>query len=477
MKKPSLILSLLAFCAIAFAQTARKITLTNSADGESELTVYLPMQPNAKGMAIVDCPGGGYQHLAMQHEGHDWAGFFNSQGIAFVVLKYRMPNGDRNIPLSDAYNAIKTVRDSADVWHINPHAVGIMGFSAGGHLASAVSTHAPFEVRPDFSVLMYPVISMKADISHKGSCENFLGEGRNDETLVKQWSSDRAVKRHLTPPAIIMTANDDRVVPPVTNSIAYYSAMRNAGNDCSLMVWPTGGHGFGMRPAFKYHTQMLAELTTWLNNLQLQSPGDKRVACVGNSITDGHGIDMADLYGYPAELERILGSGYKVRNFGVGARTAINNGDHPYMIETAWRDCLAWNPDIVVIKLGTNDSKEHHRDNLSATYTAAMQQMVDSLRQLPSNPRIIVCSPIPAFKGTWTINDSVIVNTIIPAEEALIKKNKLEYIDLHTLFAPYADMMMDDGIHPLQKGATKMAELIAEGIKTETATKKTKNKQ
>ena len=138
--------------ACANAQTAHKLKIVNSADGESTLEVFLPENPS--GRAVVDCPGGGYSHLAMQHEGYDWAEYFNKQGIALCVLKYRMPKGDRNIPLSDAYNVIKTVRDSAAQWHINPHDVGIMGFSAGGHLASSVSTHAPFYARPDFSILV-----------------------------------------------------------------------------------------------------------------------------------------------------------------------------------------------------------------------------------------------------------------------------------------------------------------------------------
>ena len=138
------------------AQTARSFKLVNSDDGESELTCFLPQNPT--GRAVVACPGGGYSHLAMEHEGTDWAPYFNEKGIAYFVLKYRMPNGDRNIPMSDAYNAIKTVRDSADVWNINPYDVGIMGTSAGGHLASTVSTHAPWEVRPNFSILFYPVI-------------------------------------------------------------------------------------------------------------------------------------------------------------------------------------------------------------------------------------------------------------------------------------------------------------------------------
>ena len=170
-----LIMTILGFICIIgmIASSNSKPTLKNSSDGQSELTCYLPKNPS--GRAVVDCPGGGYSHLAMDHEGHQWAEYFNKQGIAFFVLKYRMPYGNRNIPLSDAYQAIRTVRDSSAVWKINKEEVGIMGFSAGGHLASSVSTHAETAVRPNFSILFYPVISMDERISHKGSCVNFLG--------------------------------------------------------------------------------------------------------------------------------------------------------------------------------------------------------------------------------------------------------------------------------------------------------------
>lgn len=251
----------------AQSSTARKFVQPNSADGQSELTVYLPEASKADGKCVVCCPGGGYSHLAMDHEGHDWAEFYNSKGIALVVLKYRMPNGDRNIPLTDAYNAMKTVRDSASVWNIDPHKVGIQGFSAGGHLASSVSTHAPEYARPDFSILFYPVISMVEAESHKGSCVNFLGEGQKDPALVDEWTNYKAVKAATTPRAIILTATDDRVVPPVTNCIPYYIAMNKAGINCSLHVYPSGGHGFGFRSTWKFHDQMVNDLTTWLGTL------------------------------------------------------------------------------------------------------------------------------------------------------------------------------------------------------------------
>ena len=464
MKKIFSILVLVFVCLVSLPNYAQqKFTLKNSADGESEITVYLPaaeLAAKANGRAIVDCPGGGYSHLAMDHEGHNWAEFYNNQGIAFIVLKYRMPNGDRNIPLSDAYNAIRTVRDSAAAWHINPNNVGIQGFSAGGHLASAVSTHAPYDVRPDFSILFYPVISMDEKLSHKGSCVGFLGESRENADLVNEWSSDKAVRRHLTPPAILILANDDRAVPPATNAAAYYTAMRKAGNNVSMFCYPTGGHGFGFRDTWKYHELMKAELTQWLNDLELPQADAKRVACVGNSITDGSGIDMADMLGYPAALQKKLGSGYYVKNFGVGGRTMSDSGDHPYMKENAWQCCQEWNPDVVLIKLGTNDSKKQLWANTKADYQASLDKMVKTLQALPSKPRIVLMAPIPAFIERWGISDSIITNDIMPMLQKYAKKHKLEYFDLHTPMLDSKSMMLKDGIHPNDKGAAKMADII-----------------
>lgn len=462
--KKVVISSVLMLCALsALAQsTARKFVLKNSADGQSELTCYLPQNPT--GRAVVDCPGGGYSHLAMDHEGHQWAEYFNRQGIAFFVLKYRMPKGDRNIPLSDAYQAMRTVRDSAAVWHINKEDVGIMGFSAGGHLASSVSTHAEYDARPNFSILFYPVISMDERITHKGSCVNFLGEERKtNPQLVKEWSNDKAVRRHLTPRAIILMSSDDEVVPPVTNGVAYYSAMRNEGNECTMHVYPTCGHGWGFSPGIPFHEQMLNDLTSWLNHFQGPKEDAVRVACIGNSITDGHGIGMAPVKGYPAVLQKKLGEGYLVKNFGVSARTMMNKGDLPYMNELAWRDAKAFNPNIVVIKLGTNDSKTHNWVHGADEFRQSMQAMIDTLKALPSKPKIYLCSPIPAFKDTWTINDSVIVNGEMPIIKKLAKKNKCQFIDLHTSYT-YGDMMLNDGIHPNAKGAAKMADIIFDAI-------------
>jgi len=368
------------------------------------------------------------------------------------------------------------------VWGINPHDVGIMGFSAGGHLASVISTHAPFDARPDFSILFYPVISMDERVSHKWSCVNFLSEeGQKNPDLVRDFSTMNVVRSHLTPPAVIITASDDRLVPFVTNGLEYYKAMRNAGNDCAMFVYPTGDHGFGFGPWFKYHDQLLTDLGNWLKARQTPQPGAIRVACIGNSITDGYCVDMRTAYGYPAQLQKKLGKDYWVKNFGVSARTMLNKGDFPYMNEMAWQDALAFKPDVVVIKLGTNDSKPENWQ-YGSEFRQDLEQMITTLRPdlaqpakkkskkakaavAEPKPRILLCTPIPAFKSTWNISDAVITNEIIPIQQEVAKKYGLQVVDLHTLFANDGDKMVDDGIHPDAKGADRLAEIVFEAIK------------
>ena len=479
MKKKLILSMLVLFALTTQAQTARKFTLNITDDGKAQMVCFLPETPS--GRAIVGVPGGGYSVLSNSHEGYLASDWLNKQGIAYFVVNYRLPEGDRYIPMGDVQKGIRIVRDSASVWGINPHDVGIMGFSAGGHLASVVSTLSDFDTRPDFSILFYPVISMDEKVSHKWSCINFLGEeGHKDPELIRQYSTQNAVRVHLTPPAVIITASDDRLVPFVTNGLEYYKAMRNAGNECAMFVYPTGDHGFGFGPWFKYHDQMLTDLGNWLKNHPASNPDAIKVACIGNSITEGFGIEMPSQYGYPAQLQQLLGKEYLVKNFGLSARTMLNKGDVPYMNELAWKDAQAFKPDVVVIKLGTNDSKPHNWQH-AAEFKQDLEQMITTLRPDLAQPvkkskrkgvvthnvgpKIYLCTPIPAFKSTWDINDSVIVNGVIPIQQEIAKKYGLEVIDLHTLYANDGDKMLDDGIHPDGKGARRIAEIIASAIK------------
>lgn len=229
----------------------------------AKVTVYLPNEKHATGRAVVCCPGGGYSHLAMNHEGFDWAPFFNGQGIALIVLKYRMPHGNYTVPAEDAEEAIRLVRRHADEWHINPKDVGIMGFSAGGHLASTVATHATGEAAPNFQILFYPVISMEQGTTHQGSRDNLLGKNPKRK-LVNEYCNEQHITKH-TPRAFLALAHDDRAVPPV-NSLNYYEELYANKVPAAMHIYPSGGHGFGIRQSFTYHLEMMLELKAWLHS-------------------------------------------------------------------------------------------------------------------------------------------------------------------------------------------------------------------
>lgn len=227
------------------------------------LKVFLPSGDTANGKAVVACPGGGYTHLAVNHEGYDWTPYFNNLGVTYAVLEYNFPDGNRDIPLKEVEAAFKIMTDSATVWNINPEKIGIMGSSAGGHLASSVSTHATAGSKPAFQILFYPVISLDGSITHGGTRKGFLGESPEPE-LVEEWSNQNKVDAG-TPRAFIALSSDDTVVNP-ENSILYYSALQKAGVPVSMFIWPTGGHGWGYHTRFEYHDNMLDELAAWLKS-------------------------------------------------------------------------------------------------------------------------------------------------------------------------------------------------------------------
>jgi acetyl esterase/lipase len=222
------------------------------------IEVYLPAKQIATGQAVVIFPGGGYSILAYDWEGTDFAKWLNSQGIAGIVVKYRLPKSasltdPKEVPLMDAQRAIRLVRQNASGWNIDPTKVGIMGFSAGGHLASTLSTQYSHTVdramdaidalsaRPDFSILVYPVITFVNPAIHSGSMKALLGENQTEE-LKKRFSAELNVTEE-TPVTFLVHAGDDTGVP-VENSLLYYAALRAKGVSASLHVYPKGGHGF-----------------------------------------------------------------------------------------------------------------------------------------------------------------------------------------------------------------------------------------
>lgn len=427
---------------------------------QPSLRVFLPAPELATGRAVIACPGGGYAHLAMAHEGWDWAPYFNKQGIALIVLKYRMPDGNPSIPFSDAEAAIKTVRDSADVWNLNPRDIGIMGSSAGGHLASTLATHARPELRPDFQILFYPVITMDKSYTHKGSRERLLGKDPSAE-LEKKYSNEKQVTE-ATPRAFIAYSDDDKAVPPA-NGVNYYLALHKKNIPAVLHIYPSGGHGWGSRESFRYNKEMLADLTAWLNSFKGPRKDAVRVACIGNSITYGAGIKNRFRDSYPSVLSRMLGDDYWVKNFGVSARTLLNKGDRPYMKEKAYQSALAFNPQIVIIKLGTNDSKSFNW-KYKSDFKKDLQTMIDAFKALPAQPKIYLCYPSKAYQTGENINDDIISKEIMPIIKKVAKKNKLDIIDLHTAMDGMPQLFPDK-IHPNEEGAKIMAKTVYEVLK------------
>ena len=221
------------------------------------LTVFLPPKEKASGAAVIICPGGGYSILAASHEGYDVAKKLNEMGVAAFVLKYRIPDDKTMLnkeigPLQDAQRAIQIVREEAVEWNINPSRIGILGFSAGGHLASTAGTHfnkAVIEnknntsLRPDFMVLVYPVISFTDSVGHVGSRDNLLGKNPSEEKI-RAYSGELQVVAN-TPPAFLVHAGNDDVVK-VQNSIRFYEAEQKNNIPAEMHIYPKGGHGFGM---------------------------------------------------------------------------------------------------------------------------------------------------------------------------------------------------------------------------------------
>lgn len=243
----------------------------------AELFVYLPETEKNTGAAVVICPGGGYRVEAIEHEGFQIAEYLRDNGIAGIVLKYRLPYGNPEIPLTDALQSMRFVRSKSGEWGIDPWKVGIAGSSAGGHLASTAGTHydlgdlqandplARLSSRPDFMLLLYPVISFDEKIGHMGSRINLIGE-TNDWKLASKYSNELHVNEQ-TPPTFFVLADDDRGVVP-ENSIRFYMAMKKFGVPAELHIFGHGGHGFGMKKIDKPAEQWPGLFVQWMKAME-----------------------------------------------------------------------------------------------------------------------------------------------------------------------------------------------------------------
>ena len=270
-----------------------------------DLRVYLPEPGKATGAGIVICPGGGYGVLAYDHEGHQVAKWLNRIGVAGFVLKYRLGRRYQHpAPLQDAQRAMRLVRANAEKWNLDPDRLGVMGFSAGGHLASTLATHFdqgdaksedPIErqsCRPNFAVLCYAVISFSEEFGHSGSKRNLLGENP-DPKLALNLSNEKQVTPE-TPPTFLFHTGEDTGVP-VENSLAFYRALRKAKVPAELHVYQNGPHGVGLAPGRPGLSTWKDRLADWLKNSGFLTGPVKRAAVDGTITVDGKPIGFGSI--------------------------------------------------------------------------------------------------------------------------------------------------------------------------------------
>lgn len=466
------------------------------------LTVYLPDPAKATGTAVIICPGGGYSILATSHEGYDMAKKFNEAGIAAFVLKYRLPRKesmqDKRIgPLQDAQRATQLVRENAKQWNIHPGKIGILGSSAGGHLASTAGTH--FEkayidnpnntsLRPDFMILNYPVISFSDSLTHQGSRMNLIG---NPDVAVKGSTkfqesgmtkedvtlfSNEVQVTYKTPPTFITAPLTDNVVP-VGNSFAFIAALQQNNVPVETFIYEKGPHGFGMNnPMAK--TQWIDACLRWIKknfesnsdwaNLKrfeddnkktaMPTANENRIVFMGNSITEGWSRLNPDFW-----------KGKPYINRGISGQTT------PQMLLRFKQDVIDLKPKVVVILAGINDiagntgpmTLEQTRDNI-----IAMAQLAKA-----NGIKVILSSVIPAFDFPWRpgmepAEKVVALNKMI---KSYCDKNKITYLDYHSAMKDNRNGLKSelgyDGVHPNLEGYKIMGPLAEQAIQAVLAKK------
>ncbi len=276
MKKSIILCMICMICGVAFGQHCyslnslkeftppKKVKFSKEHPYEPYMQVFLADKTKSAGKSIMIFPGGGYGMVAWSREGIDWVPFYKNLGINVFVVKYAMPFGEKETTFQSVRNAMSVIKAHAQEWNVNIDSVGVMGSSAGGHLASTVATHFTEPFRPAFQVLFYPVITMDASYTHEGSRDNLLGKKPNKK-IVEEYSNEKQVTPQ-TPPAIIMVSYDDQIVD-INNSINYFKSLKKNDVPASLHIYTVGNHGWGSMDSFLYHDTMLQDLTSWLNNL------------------------------------------------------------------------------------------------------------------------------------------------------------------------------------------------------------------
>ncbi len=231
---------------------------------QAQLLIFEAKGENKSDQAVVIAPGGGYVIHAMDREGYLMAQWFAENGITAAVLKYRFPNGVKEVPVEDAVEGLRVMREQAQRFGFSADKVGIVGSSAGGHVAAIASTVAKDVEKPNFTILFYPVISSEGGVGDKGSFDRMMGKERT-QAQTDEYSADKQVSA-TTPPAIMFHCDDDKIVPTL-NSTRYYNALKRFGIPASLHIYPVGGHGWGMNEV-SFQEEWRTSLLAWLKELK-----------------------------------------------------------------------------------------------------------------------------------------------------------------------------------------------------------------
>lgn len=453
------------------------------------ISIYLPEHPC--GLAVLACPGGGYQDVWYRHEGKLLADWYNSQGIVYAVLKYRLPNGHKEVPLDDVQQAMHILRENNKVWNIQK--LGIQGCSAGGHLAAMASTHyISSENRPDFQILFYPVITLDPAFTHDGTLHNLLGENPSKK-LIDKYSNEKCVTSQ-TPPAFIIASTDDGLVP-VRNSIEYYNALVKNGVEATMHLYPQGGHGWCWKDSFPYKPQYCSELAAWLHAMMPQ----RRVLYIGDSITDGgwgkSGGDMRPSserqewdknhvygHGYVEQCASFFESHYPEDEMQFWNRGISGNTLHQ-MSERWQEDCLDLHPNVISILVGTNDIhyylEQKQRDSTQtfdlSAWEAEYRLLLDRTKAEIPGVELVLCTPFVAKAG-WVgeMANYYEREWLVKQLASIIRKIAKDY---NATIVPFDEMFEQlrtehptsnnsywiwDGIHPTPAGHRRMSELWIE---------------
>lgn len=451
---------------------------------EPDIELFMPPHATRPVPVLLSIPGGGYRFVSTGNEGQKVAEFFCPRGIAVAVLKYRLPDGQENIPLEDACRAMEILRDSATAWNLRADKIGVIGFSAGGHLAASLCTkYTSPKARPDYGILVYPVISTDPKIWHRGSFQHLLGK-RPTRRQYQAWSIDKQVTTE-TPPCLIVACEDDKSVP-VENSIRMYQALRDHQVEAEMLLVPEGAHGWGFQRTFPKRDLVMAAITQflyaqlgdkknaeivriyredirrkereqdWAKYSRYQHYNDSLIAnhipvkavFLGNSITDNWGRWRPEFF-----------QRHRCAARGISGQTSYQ------MLARFQSDVIDLHPEKVFLLIGTNDiacnmgviSDEHFMANIRSMCELATVHHIQP----------IICSILPHRAFPWN-HDVTGVTERVDGLNRLLKayadENGFPYVDYNSAMRAEDGGMRDelsaDGVHPYKEAYDIMEELV-----------------